>query len=199
MLNNIKELRDSLKKIKDLKNTLDTDGNTDPMNIFKDLGIDVKNLDKEFADQMRLKVTLRYQKDGDNPELQYHYQSDSGFDLRANETVTLEPFERKLVPTGIFFEIPEGYEIQVRPKSGLTIKRGLTVLNTPGTIDQGYTGEIKCIIINMDKNPQTIEKGDKIAQAVLCPVMTGRNVKLQQIDKIEDKERKDNGFGSTGN
>jgi dUTP pyrophosphatase len=134
-----------------------------------------------------------------NQEPEYAYPTDSGFDLRANEQVTLEPFGRSLVSTGIFLDIPEGYEIQVRPKSGLAIKKGLSVLNTPGTVDQGYTGEIKVIVFNMSNETQTIEFGDKIAQAVLCPVVAGKHINLQRVLNVDDKDRGDNGFGSTGN
>jgi dUTP pyrophosphatase len=103
------------------------------------------------------------------------------------------------VSTGLFLNIPEGYEIQVRPKSGLAIKKGLSVLNTPGTVDQGCTGEIKVIVINMSDLAQTIEFGDKIAQAVLCPVVSGKWVTLKRVLDINNKDRGENGFGSTGN
>jgi deoxyuridine 5'-triphosphate nucleotidohydrolase len=97
-----------------------------------------------------------------------------------------------------YLSIPDEYEIQVRPKSGLAINQGLTVLNTPGTVDSGYNGEIKVIVFNTNNLPVTISKGTKIAQAVLCPVVNGTYVNLQLIDKIEDKDRGNNGFGSTG-
>ena len=145
------------------------------------------------------KITLNYVYKSDNQEPEYAYSTDSGFDLRANETVNLEPFGRALVPTGLFLDVPERCEIQVRPKSGLAIKRGLSVLNTPGTVDYGYTGEIKVIIFNFNNEPQTIYKGDKIAQAVVCPVAQGNQVNLVKVDSIKEKDRNDNGFGSTGN
>jgi dUTP pyrophosphatase len=91
-----------------------------------------------------------------------------------------------------------GNEIQVRPKSGLALKEGLTVLNTPGTVDSGYDGEVKVIMYNTNTKPYNIKKGQKIAQAVLCPVINGKFVQLQMVDKIEDSERGSNGFGSTG-
>lgn len=128
----------------------------------------------------------------------YAYPSDSGFDLYSVSEIRLQPFGRALIPTGIKLEIPEGYEIQVRPKSGLALNQGLTVLNTPGTVDSGYNGEIKVIVFNTNNEPVTIAKGMKIAQAVLCPVMCGTYVNFTPIDKIEDKDRGDNGFGSTG-
>ena len=126
-------------------------------------------------------------------------KTDSGFDLHSVEEVVIGPFGRALVPTGLKFDIPDGSEIQVRPKSGLAIKKGLTVLNTPGTVDEGYTGEIKVILINLSNETQVIEFGDKIAQAVICPVIQGRDVKLNRVKEIKEKDRNSNGFGSTGN
>lgn len=128
----------------------------------------------------------------------YAYPSDSGFDLYSVAEIRIQPLGRALVPTGIKLSIPEGYEIQVRPKSGLALNQGLTVLNTPGTVDSGYNGEIKVIVFNTNNEAVTVAKGMKVAQAVLCPVMSGTFVNLTPIDKIEDKDRGDNGFGSTG-
>ena len=128
----------------------------------------------------------------------YAYPSDSGFDLYSVSEIRIPEFGRALVPTGIRLSIPEGYEIQVRPKSGLAINQGLTVLNTPGTVDSGYNGEIKVIMFNTNNEKVTIGKGMKIAQAVLCPVMSGTFVNLTSIEDDETKDRGDNGFGSTG-
>jgi dUTP pyrophosphatase len=129
---------------------------------------------------------------------EYAYPSDSGFDLFSTEDVIIQPFGRALIPTGIKLSIPEEFEIQVRPKSGLAINQGLTVLNTPGTVDSGYNGEIKVIMFNTNNISVTISKGMKIAQAVLCPVINGKYVNLIQVDKVGDGDRGNNGFGSTG-
>lgn len=129
---------------------------------------------------------------------EYAYPSDSGFDLFSTEEVILQPFGRALVPTGIKLSIPEEYEIQVRPKSGLAINQGLTVLNTPGTVDSGYNGEIKVIMFNTNNISVTIPKGMKVAQAVLCPVVNGKYVNLIQVDEVNGGDRQNNGFGSTG-
>jgi dUTP pyrophosphatase len=129
---------------------------------------------------------------------EYAYPSDSGFDLYSTVEIILQPFGRALVPTGIKLSIPEEFEIQVRPKSGLAINQGLTVLNTPGTVDSGYNGEIKVIIFNTNNTSVTIPKGTKIAQAVLSPVVNGKYVDLVQVNKVSDGDRGDNGFGSTG-
>jgi dUTP pyrophosphatase len=131
-----------------------------------------------------------------NPE--YAYPTDSGFDLYSTEELYVESFGRTLVSTGLHFDIPDGYEIQVRSKSGLALKQGLMVLNSPGTVDQGYTGEIKVIIFNTSKETVKIEKGQKIAQAVVSPVVCGKWVNLVKVNDIEDKDRSDKGFGSTG-
>ena len=103
-----------------------------------------------------------------------------------------------MVPTGLVFGIPEEYEVQVRPKSGLALKQGLTVLNTPGTVDAGYDGEIKVIVFNTTNKPVTINKGMKVAQAVLCPVICGKYAEIEMVETITKGERGDNGFGSTG-
>ena len=136
--------------------------------------------------------------DNDAKFPEYAYPSDSGFDLFSTEEVILQPFGRALVPTGIKLSIPDEFEIQVRPKSGLAINQGLTVLNTPGTVDSGYNGEIKVIIFNTNNISVSIPKGTKIAQAVLSPVVNGKYVNLVQVDKVNDGDRGDNGFGSTG-
>ena len=128
----------------------------------------------------------------------YNYPSDSGFDLYSVEEITLEPFGRAAVPTGLKFSFNEGYEIQVRTKSGLALNQGLLVANSPGTVDQGYTGEIKVVVFNANPTKFTISKGMKVAQAVLCPVKNGKFVNLLSVDKIGEKDRGDNGFGSTG-
>jgi dUTP pyrophosphatase len=129
---------------------------------------------------------------------EYAYPTDSGFDLYSTEEVKLAPFGRALVPTGLKLSFDIGYEIQVRPKSGLALKQGITVLNTPGTVDSGYNGEIMVIVFNTNQTEFTIPKGMKIAQAVLCPVVNGKYINLQLVDKIENKDRGANGFGSTG-
>jgi dUTP pyrophosphatase len=128
----------------------------------------------------------------------YAYPSDSGFDLRSTIEINIPPFGRVLIPTGIKLSIPEEYEIQVRPKSGLALNQGLTVLNTPGTVDSGYVGEIKVIVFNTNNETVTVSKGMKIAQAVLCPVVCGKYVSFESTNKVEDKDRGDKGFGSTG-
>ena len=121
-------------------------------------------------------------------------------DLRANLTSSIEisPWERAMVPTGLHFELPESYEIQVRPRSGLAAKNGITVLNTPGTVDRGYSGEIIVILVNLSNQPFKINNGDRIAQAVISPVISGRWCKLTKKNTLTNTNRGDGGFGSTG-
>ncbi len=118
-------------------------------------------------------------------------------DLRANlETpIILQPLERKLVPTGIFIELPDGYEAQVRPRSGLAIKQGITCLNSPGTIDADYRGEIKIILINLSQEEQVIQHGDRIAQMIIHKV---ERANWQEVDVLLVTERNEGGFGHTG-
>lgn len=201
MLDNLKNLNDSLKSVKELRKLMEKPEFSSPEALMSAMGIDMSKLEQEFEEMSNptVELTLEYTYASENPEPNYAYPTDSGFDLRANEEVHFDAFERKLVSTGLFVNIPEGYEIQVRPKSGLAINKGLSVLNTPGTVDQGYTGEIKVIVINMSNTSQTISVGDKIAQAVLCPVVAGKYVNLKRVLNFEVKDRGDNGFGSTGN
>lgn len=127
----------------------------------------------------------------------YETTGSAGMDLRANltEAVILHPLERKLIPTGLFIELPQGYEAQVRPRSGLAAKKGLTVLNSPGTIDSDYRGEIKVILINLSNEPQTIETGERIAQMIISHF---EQISWEQVQELEITERGAGGFGHTG-
>lgn len=133
----------------------------------------------------------------DNPIPAYATADAAGMDLRANldAPLTLQPMERTLVPTGLFMELPSGYEAQIRPRSGLAIKQGLTLLNTPGTIDADYRGEIKIIMINLSGEPQIIRHGDRIAQMVVAPFV---QVTLHEVKELSETERGSGGFGHTG-
>jgi dUTP pyrophosphatase len=128
----------------------------------------------------------------------YAYPTDSGFDLHSTIEYTLPSFGRAIIPTGIKVSFDEGLELQIRPKSGLAINQGITVLNTPGTVDAGYTGELKVIVFNTNKTDFTITKGMKIAQAVFAPVINGRFINFHTVSEVEEKDRGNNGFGSTG-
>ena len=132
-----------------------------------------------------------------NPLPQYATNGSSGMDIRAHLELpqTLLPLERTLIPTGLFIELPEGYEAQIRPRSGLAIKQGVTCLNTPGTIDADYRGEIKIILINLSQQQQVIKHGDRIAQMIIQKV---ERVVLKEVEKLEITERNAGGFGHTG-
>lgn len=129
----------------------------------------------------------------------YETTGSAGMDVRAavpeNDPMVLMPGARAMVPTGLSAAIPEGYEIQVRPRSGLAAKHGLTCLNTPGTIDSDYRGEIKVILINLGDAPFTIARGERIAQLVLAPVT---QLGWKEVDSLDETSRGDGGFGSTG-
>ena len=134
---------------------------------------------------------------GDQPLPTYETEHSAGLDLRAalSEAVVLAPGERALIPTGLFLEIPPGYEAQVRPRSGLALKRGLTLLNAPGTIDADYRGEVGVIMINLSAEDQPIDPGERIAQLIFAPVTRGEWV---EVEALAETERGSGGFGSTG-
>lgn len=127
----------------------------------------------------------------------YQTAGASGFDVRAQleAPIILKPMERTMIPTGLSFEIPMGYEIQARPRSGWAAKQGLTLLNTPGTIDADYRGEVKVIVVNLSQEAVTINDQDRCAQFVICPVL---QVQFDVVDELSDTVRGAGGFGSTG-
>ena len=132
-----------------------------------------------------------------HPLPQYETIASAGMDVRANidQSITLEPLGRSLVKTGLFVEIPISYEIQVRPRSGLAFKKGITVLNSPGTIDADYRGEIGVLLVNLSSEPFVIEDGERIAQLVL---VSHEQASWQEVEILGDSDRGQGGFGSTG-
>ena len=125
----------------------------------------------------------------------YAHQGDSGMDLYSVEEATIEPGERKMVGTGLQISLPKGFEAQIRPKSGLAANFGVTVLNTPGTVDSCYRGEVRVILANLGKEAYKVEKGKKIAQMVIARV---EEAEIEEVEELDDTARKDGGFGSTG-
>ncbi len=127
----------------------------------------------------------------------YETEGAAGMDLRANisEAVELKPLERDLIPTGIFIELPTGFEAQVRPRSGLAVKKGLTLLNSPGTIDSDYRGEIKILLVNVSNEVQVIEPGERIAQMIIGKY---EQVSWEEAEMLEETRRGSGGFGHTG-
>lgn len=167
-----------------------------------------EDFDKEFSskfastvDEDYYKIKLLFSNKSTNEDPQYATAGSSGFDLRANltENILVKAGSRAIIPTGLFFEIPENFEIQVRPRSGLAAKNGVTVLNTPGTIDADYRGEIKVILINLGDEDFMISHGDRIAQGVVASVTAKNIINLTRVSEIStDTERGEGGFGSTG-
>lgn len=142
---------------------------------------------------MKIKIINK----SNNPLPAYETSTSAGLDLRAflDSDVILQPFERKLIPTGLYIELPVGYEAQIRPRSGLAIKNGITVLNSPGTIDSDYRGEIKVILINMSQTEFVVKSGERICQMVIAKY---ENAELIEVDEISQTERGAGGFGHTG-
>ena len=142
-------------------------------------------------------IEVKIRNTSNNPLPEYATEGASGMDLRAELTsaVLLQPMERKLIPTGLFIELPQGYEAQVRPRSGLAIRQGITCLNTPGTIDADSRGEIKIVLINLSVEKQVINPGDRIAQLVIQKV---EKIRWEQVTILTQTIRDSGGFGSTG-
>jgi dUTP pyrophosphatase len=167
-----------------------------------------EDFDKEFGtpgpinfDPNYFKHVINFVNQSNNPDPEYATSGSSGFDLRANleSPVTIPVGKRHIVPTGLFFELPPNSEIQVRPRSGLAAKNGVTVLNTPGTIDADYRGEIKVILINLGEEDFVVNHGDRIAQGVIASVTAKNIINLTRVSQITtDTERGVGGFGSTG-
>ena len=142
---------------------------------------------------MQLKIINK----SNNPLPRYESEQAAGIDIRCNipEPLTLHPLERKLVSTGLYIELPKGYEAQIRPRSGMALKRGLTVLNTPGTIDADYRGEVGVILINLSGEPQTIDPGERICQMVIA---RHEQPEIIEVTELSDTERGAGGFGHSG-
>ena len=142
-------------------------------------------------------TTIRIVNKSGHPLPTHATAGSAGLDLRAalEEPVTLEPLDRALIPTGLYFAIPAGYEVQIRPRSGLAMKHGITVLNTPGTIDSDYRGEIRVALINLSRKPFTIEPGERICQMVLARY---EQVEWVEAEQLDDTDRGEGGFGHTG-
>ncbi len=142
---------------------------------------------------MKINVVNR----GHQPLPQYATPQSAGMDLRANldEPVTLQPLERRLIPTGLHIALPAGYEAQVRPRSGLALKKGITVLNSPGTIDADYRGEIGVVLVNLSQEPFVVNDGERIAQMVIARHEQGE---LIEVDVLDETERGEGGYGHTG-
>ena len=142
---------------------------------------------------MKVKVVNK----GRQPLPQYATPQSAGMDLRANldEPITLQPMERRLIPTGLYIALPEGYEAQVRPRSGLALKHGITVLNAPGTIDADYRGEVGVLLVNLSREPFVINDGERVAQMVIA---RHEQVQFEEVEVLDETERGAGGYGHTG-
>tara|TARA_R110001592_G_scaffold241412_2_gene501823 strand:- start:284 stop:886 length:603 start_codon:yes stop_codon:yes gene_type:complete len=160
----------------------------------------VYDLDEKSTETYEYKVTTKFINNSNNEDPTYAKEGDSGFDLRAfiEEPLTLKPLERKLIPTGLKFELSPNTELQVRPRSGMALKHGISVLNTPGTVDEGYRGDVGIITVNLSNEDYTIQPGERIAQAVIMNVVGHRLSNLEKVENLTETERGDTGYGSSG-
>jgi dUTP pyrophosphatase len=199
------KLEEILKQLKNYESLLESDSSDDTIDeqLAQQINLTLEELNTEVYNAQKeeySKFPVKFINKSTNEDPKFAYEGDSGFDLRADitEDLVLEPFKRALIPTGLYFELEKGTEIQVRPRSGLAIKHGITVLNTPGTVDSHYRGEVKVPLINLGEEPFTIQKGDRIAQAVVMPVFGEGKVILTKTDEINQTTRGDGGFNSSG-
>jgi dUTP pyrophosphatase len=171
----------------------------DPNNSYSvdDFNKEFEHLTGQITDP---RVSIKLINKSNNEDPSFATSGSSGFDIRANidEPIILMAGERAVVPTGLYFAIPETLELQVRPRSGLAAKNGITVLNTPGTVDSDYRGEVKVILINLGNESFKINHGDRIAQGVVAPVMSGHVMKFEKVESLDETQRGEGGFGSTG-
>lgn len=199
---NFQEILNKLKEYEQLLSTDETDDTIDDQ-LAEQINLTLDELNNEIYNAQKeeySKLSVKYINKSTNEDPKFAYEGDSGFDLRADipESIVLNPLKRVLVPTGLYFELQKGTEIQVRPRSGLAIKNGITVLNSPGTVDSHYRGEVKIPLINLGDEPFTIQKGDRIAQAVIMPVFGEGKVNLTKTDGINETSRGEGGFNSSG-
>ena len=200
----LKNVIGQLDKLKELTSELNKSNEETPT-LKEQWGIDLEDLENLKIDDSHTfnkpKVQIKLINKSTNVDPSYFYEGDSGFDFRADlkeEKITVKSGGRKIIPTGLYFEVPRGYELQVRPRSGLAAKYGITVLNTPGTVDSNYRGEIKIILINLGEEDFIVENGDRIAQGVISSVLDNVWGELKSVESLNDSNRQDSGFGSTG-
>lgn len=199
----MKKINEDVKKAADLISNFNEAVKDDSeLNDFKD--VIEKALQDEYGEDYLVKeftMDVKFVNKSSNKNPVYTKEGDSGFDIRANEDVILKSKEYKVIPTGLYFDLPVDHELQVRPRSGLAAKYGITVLNTPGTVDNNYKGEIKVILINHGNEDFKIVRGDRIAQGVISYVKSKSVINLTEINEDEyqtNSNRGDKGFGSSG-
>lgn len=191
------EFEKYLKRLEELEKQLNTEDNFDP-----DFLSELNNIIGGISKDVKPTATLKFINKSNNPDPIFAHEGDSGFDLRAHITdvkeINIAPGSYGVVPTGLYFEIEKGLEVQVRPRSGLAYNHGITIVNSPGTIDSHYRGEIKIILANLGSENFIIKNGDRIAQGVVCPVYGEGYLDFQKTEKLSPTVRNSDGFGSTG-
>lgn len=201
MEKNKEELIEYLRKLQHLETQIESGDDDDK--IFNEVNsiIDgLTNVAQSESAQSSIGAKLKFINKSDNLDPTFAKEGDSGFDLRAFVPfpVKIPPGKVKLIPTGLYFEVEKGLEVQIRPRSGLAANKGVTVLNTPGTLDSGYRGELKIILANLGEFHLTVENGDRIAQGVVCPVYGEGKLDMIKVDELTISERNEGGFGHSG-
>lgn len=193
-------LEEELKELNDLKDMLHSlSGEETTVETYEKVIEDLETMAQQ-NDGKELKISTKFTNDSNNEDPSYSKEGDSGFDLRAflDVPITLAPLERTLIPTGLKFQLPINTELQVRPRSGMALKYGISVLNTPGTVDESYRGEVGIIAINLSNDSYTIQPGERIAQGVITNVIGSNISYLEKTTQLNETERGTKGFGSSG-
>ena len=196
-----KQLADYLIRLQQLERAINED--TDDVELMNELNGIIDGLTKESQKGIvknSIQARLKFINLSENPDPTFAKEGDSGFDVRAfiPHPAHIPPGKIKLIPTGLYFEVEKGLEVQIRSRSGLAANKGVMVLNSPGTLDSGYRGELQIILANFGEFPLSVENGDRIAQAVVCPVYGEGNLLMEKVEKLSNSERSDGGFGHTG-
>lgn len=194
-------LNSYLKRLEQLESELNDD--SDPDEIMKQVNEVIGNISKDIQVEVQerpLGVILKYVNKSDNPDPTFAEEGDSGFDLRAfiDKDITISEGKVSIIPTGLYFEVEKGLEVQVRTRSGMAANTTMFVLNSSGTIDSRYRGEVKIILANFDEMSHTIRNGDRIAQGVVCPVYGEGKLTMEKVEKLSETIRGSKGFGSSG-
>ena len=201
MKKNDKVLEGYLKRLQRLESEINED--SDGGELINELNKIVDDLTQETQVGIiknSINAKLKFVNKSDNPDPTFAEEGDSGFDLRAfiPFPVLIPPGKVKTIPTGLYFEVEKGLEVQVRPRSGLAKNKQVTVLNTPGTVDSKYRGEVQIILANFGEFQLNVENGDRIAQGVVCPVYGEGKLEMIKVDELSKTKRADGGFGHTG-
>jgi len=190
-----------LKRLERLESEINDD--SDPDEIMKQVNEVIGDISKDIQVEVKelpIGATLKFINRSNNPDPSFAEEGDSGFDLRAfiDKDVTISEGKVSIIPTGLYFEVEKGLEVQVRTRSGMAANTSMFVLNSPGTVDSRYRGEVKIILVNLDDIPHAIRNGDRIAQGVVCPVYGEGKLSIEKVEKLSETIRGSKGFGSSG-